>query len=217
MLPAESLRQMQAPIALAPRIHFGFDRRRGGGEHHRDFRNRGAHHRHIAGVVMRAILLLIGGIVLLIDDDEAEIGVGQKQRRARADDHLYLVGGDRGPSARALARRKLRMPFRRTHAEARREAVEELPGERDLRHQNETLALVAHGLRHRLEIDLGLAGASDAVDQCHRKAALLHGVPDLVGGGSLRLGKIAVQKIRVGRRGNRLGRQHDRLQRTSVD
>ena len=53
---------------------------------------------------MRAVLLLVGRVVLFIDDDEAEIGIGQEQRRARADDHLHLVRGDRRPGARALAR-----------------------------------------------------------------------------------------------------------------
>ena len=50
-----------------------------------------AHHRHVAGVIMRAFVLLVGLVVLLIDDDEPEIGVGQKQRRARADHDLRLA------------------------------------------------------------------------------------------------------------------------------
>ena len=110
--------------------------------------------------------------MLFIDDDQPEIGVRQEQRRARADHDLHLVRRHRRPGARALARRQFRMPFRRAHAEARGEAVEELRGERDLRHQDQRLAAAPDGLRHRLEIDLGLARAGDAVEQRRRKSRL---------------------------------------------
>ena len=85
-----------------------------------------AHHRHVARVIVHAVLLLVGGVVLLIDDDQAEVGIGQKQRRARADDHRRFAGRHRRPGAGAQARRQLRMPFGRPHAEALGEAVEEL-------------------------------------------------------------------------------------------
>ena len=75
---------------------------------------------------MHAVLLLVGGVVLFIDDDEAEVGIRQKQRRARADDHAAPRRRHRMPGAGALARAELGMPFGRAHAEARREAVEEL-------------------------------------------------------------------------------------------
>ena len=120
MLAAEALRQMQMRVAAAPRVHHGLDRRRRGGEHDRDFRLARAHHRHVAGVIAHAVLLLVGRVVLLIDHDQAEIGVGQEQRRARADHDRHLARRDRGPGARALARRELGMPFRRPHAEALR-------------------------------------------------------------------------------------------------
>ena len=63
-----------------------------------------AHDRHVAGVVAHAVLLLVGGIVLFIDDNEAEIGVRQEQRRARADDDGNFAVGDRLPGARTPAR-----------------------------------------------------------------------------------------------------------------
>ena len=139
LLAAETFGQREPPIAAAPRIDFGLERRRRRRQHDRDARNMAAHHRHVAGVVVHAVLLLVGRIVLLIDHDEAEIGVGQKQRRARADHDGDFAVGDRAPGARAPARRQFRMPFRRPHAEARGEAVEELRGERDLRHQDQAL------------------------------------------------------------------------------
>ena len=64
------------------------------------------------------------------------------------------------------------MPFRRAHAEARGEAVEELRGQRDLRHQDQALPAASDRFGHRLEIDLGLARAGDAVDERDRIAAL---------------------------------------------
>ena len=131
-----------------------------------------AHHRHVAGVVMRALVLLVGLVVLLIDDDQAEIGVGQKQRRARADHDLRFARRDRRPVARAGARRQFGMPFQRPHAEARGEAVEELAGQRDLRHQDQRLLAAPDDFGDRFEIDFGLAGAGDAVEQRDVKTAI---------------------------------------------
>jgi len=70
---------------------------------------------------------------------------------------LRLAGGDRGPVAGAGARRQFRMPLQRTHAKSLREAIEELSGQRDLRHQDERLFAAADHFRDRFEIDLGLA------------------------------------------------------------
>ena len=117
VLAAEARRQRDALIAALARIDLGLDRRRRGRQHDRDFGDMRAHHRHVAGVIMRAVVLLVGLVVLFIDDDQAEIGIGQKQRRARADHDRRLAGRDRGPIARARARRQFGMPFQRTHAE----------------------------------------------------------------------------------------------------
>ena len=172
MLAAEPLRQMQVDVAAAPGVHHGLDRRRRGGEHDRNFGLARAHHRHVAGVIAHAVLLLVGRVVLLIDHDQAKVGIGQEQRRARADHHRHFARRDRGPGARALSRRDLGMPFGRTHAEALGEAIEKLRGQRDLRHQDQHLLVAPDRFGHRLEIDLGLARAGDAVDQRHREAAL---------------------------------------------
>ena len=217
MRAAETLGQMDALVAAAPRVDFRFDRGRRRGQHHRDFRHAAAHHRHVAGVIMRAVLLLVGGVVLFIDDDQTEIGIGQKQRRARADHHRHLVRRHRGPGARARARRHLRMPFRRPRAEAGGEAVERLRGERDLRHQDQRLPFLPDVLRHRLEIDFGLARAGDAVEQRHRVAALIDGGAQRVGGGELAEREFRLAEIRIGRPRHRLRRQHHGFQRALVD
>ena len=217
MLAAEPLRQMQVRVAAALGVHHGLDRRRGGGEHDRNFRLARAHHRHVAGVIAHAVLLLVGRVVLLIDHDQPQIGIRQKQRRARADHHRDLARRNRGPGARALSRRDLGMPFRRTHAEALGEAVEELRGERDLRHQDQHLLVAPDRLGHRLEIDFGLARAGDAIDQRHREAALRHGRAQRIGRGALRIGELRHVVIGIGRPRHRLRRQHQRFQRALVD
>ena len=166
---------------------------------------------------MHALLLLVGRVVLFIHHDESEIGIGQEQRRARAHHHLHLIRRHRGPSARAGAWRQLRMPFRGPGAEARGETIERLPGERDLRHQDQGLSLVADVFGDALEIDFRLAGAGDAVEQGDRVAALIDGGAQRVGGGQLHQRKIRLAKIRIGRLRHRLGRQHHGLQRAFVD
>ena len=166
---------------------------------------------------MRAVLLLVGRVVLFIDDDEAEIGIRQKQRRTRADHHLHFVRRHRAPSARAGAWAKLRMPLGRLGAEALGEAVEELRGERDFRHQDQRLPLVPDVFRDALEIDFGLAGAGDTVEQRDGVAALVDRGAQRVGGGQLQQREIGFLKIRVRRPRHRFGRQHDRLQRAFVD
>ena len=176
-----------------------------------------AHHRHVAGVIMRAVILLVGLVVLFIDDDEPEIGIGHEQRRARADHDRRLAFGDRRPVARAGARRQFGMPFQRAHAKALREAVEELAGQRDLRHQDQRLLAAADGLRNRLEIDLGLARAGDAVEQRDMKAAAGGERAQHIDRAALLARELRLRIGRIGRR--RRGRRRHRLhhQRALID
>jgi len=176
-----------------------------------------AHHCHVAGVIAHAILLLVGGIVFLIDNDQAEIGIRQEQSRACADNDTRFAIRHGAPGARALARRQFRMPGRRPCAEARGEAVEKLRGQRDLRHQDQALPAAADRVSHRLEIDLGLARAGDAVEQRDCVAALRHGLTQCRRRGTLVGGEIGGDEIGIGRRRHRLGRQHHGLQRALVD
>jgi hypothetical protein len=121
---------------------------------------------------MRAFILLVGLIVFFIDDDQAEIGIRQKQRRTRADNNRRIAGSNRSPVARTGARRQLRMPLDWPHAKTRREAIEKLPRQRDLRHQNHGLAPAADIFRNRLEIDFRLARACHAIEQRDLKLTL---------------------------------------------
>ena len=109
--------------------------------------------------------------MLLVDDDEAEVGERQEQGRARADDDARLAARRRAPDPLALALGQARMPLGRPRAEARREAVEELGGQRDLRQEHQRLAPLPQGFGDRLEIDLGLARAGHAFEQGRRERA----------------------------------------------
>src|SRR5205823_2712912 len=77
-LTAKTLRQREAMIASAPRVDFGFDRRRRGRQDDRDAGEVRAHHRHVARMIVHAILLLVGSVVLLVDDDQPKIPIGEK-------------------------------------------------------------------------------------------------------------------------------------------
>ena len=64
------------------------------------------------------------------------------------------------------------MPFGWLGAEALLAAGDEMTGERDLGHEHKRLLALRQGGGDRLEIDLGLAGAGDAVEQRHGEAVL---------------------------------------------
>ncbi len=213
---AEALGQRQPLVAPAPRIDLGLERRRGRGEHDRRRVQPRAHHRHVARVIVHAVFLLVGRVVLLIDDDEAELLERQKQRRARPGDDLHFAARHRLPGARALARRDLRMPFGRPCAEALGEAVEKAVGERDLRQQDQRLLAAAQGFGDRLEIDLGLARAGDAVEQMHRELGPAHRLAQHRGGRGLHLGEHGARMLGIGRQRNGFLRQHDRFERAFV-
>jgi hypothetical protein len=217
VLAAEPRRQYDALVAALARIDLTLDRRRGGRQHDRDFCDASALNRHVAGVIMRAVLLLVGLVVFLIDHDQAEIRVRHEQRGARADHDMRVAGGDRGPVARAVARRQPGMPLQRTHAEADGEAVEELPGQRDLRHQDQRLFAAPDDFGNRLEIHLGLARAGDAVEQGYVKAAVCGQASHRIDSGALLPRKIRHRKRWIGRGRRRRGRQRLGLQRAFID
>src|SRR3546814_2106438 len=86
---------------------------------------------------MDALLLLEARFVRLVDDDQPEIGIGQEQRRARADRHQRLPLGDLPPRAPPLRLTQPRMPGHRLAPEACGEALEEGLGQRDLGQRSE--------------------------------------------------------------------------------
>ena len=118
-----------------------------------------------------AVLLLVGRVVLLVDDDQPKFPERQEKRRARAGHDAHAAFGDLPPDPLAHARRHVGMPFGGLGAEAVVEAFEEGLRQRDFRQQDEHLLAGIERRRDRLEIDLGLARAGDAVEQRHAEAA----------------------------------------------
>ena len=166
---------------------------------------------------MRAVVLLVGLIVLLIDDDQAQIRIGQKQRRARTDYDRRLARRYSRPIALPRARRQFGVPFQRTHAEALGKTIEELSCQRDLRHQDQRLLSPPDDFRNRLEIDLGLAGTGDAVEQRDVKAAIGGERAHRVDRRALLGGKFRLLEGRIGRRRRQRRRHRLDNKRSLVD
>ena len=209
--------QLQLPVGADLGLVAALDRRRGRGEDDRHLLQLGAHHRDVAGVILHAFLLLEARLVRLVDDDQAELRIGQEQRRAGADRDPRLAAGDRPPGAAALRLPEARMPGDRLAAEAGGEALQERLGERDLGEQDERLAALAERLGDRLEIDLGLARAGDAVEQPGREFARIDRGAKL--GGRFGLGGLQRGRLMLGiGLGKGIVDRHlDRLDRAGLD
>ena len=160
----------------------------------------GADHRHVAALIVDAVVLLEARIVLLVDDDQPEILERQEQRRPCADDHARLAGRHRRPDAAAITRRQRRMPLDGWRTEPPLEPPEELAGQRDLRQHDQRLSATRERPRDGLEVDLGLAGAGDAVEQGYRERGAVDRCPQMLDRGCL-----GVRELRhgVGRIGPR--------------
>ena len=140
-------------------------RRRGGAQHERAAvapRHLG---RHLSRVVTWAGALLVTGLVLLVDDDEAQVAERAKERRAGADDHAGRTAGNHIPLVQALAGRKARMEHGDRLTKARAKAADGLGRQRDLGHKHARRATGCEHALNRRKVNLGFAGAGDAVDQ----------------------------------------------------
>ena len=92
------------------------------------------------------------------------------------------------------------MPFGRLCAEAVLEALEKGVRQRDFRQQDQHLPALVERRGDRLEIDLGLARAGDAVDQRDADAALLDRRAQRVGDRLLVGRQFRLRIVRIGQR-----------------
>ena len=214
---AEACGEAEPAVASALGVEAGLDRRRRGSEHDRRLLEPRPHDRHVARVVDDAFLLLVGALVLLIDDDEAEVGERQKQSRARADNHPRLAARRRRPDPFALALRQPGVPFGRSRAEAAAEPIEKLRGQRDLRQEHERLASLPQRFGDRLEIDLGLARSSHALEQRGRERAVGDAPLKIISRGALVGVEQRRAEVRVERRRALLRRERDSGERAVGD
>jgi hypothetical protein len=102
--------------------------------------------------------------VLLVDDDEAQVGRGGEHGAAGADDHRHVAAGDRLPVLMALDIGHVAVQHGDA-VEARGESSHRLRGEADLRHEYDRLPAETGDAFDGLQVDLGFAAASDAVEQ----------------------------------------------------
>ena len=155
--------------------------------------------------------------MLFIDDDEAEFGEWQKEGRAGADNHPRLAARRRRPDAFALALRQPGMPFGWSRAETSREPIEKLRGERDLRQEHERLASLTQRFGDRLEIDLGLARSSHALEQRSRERAVGDAPLKIISRGALVGVEQRRAEVRVERRRALLRRERNSGERAVGD
>ena len=135
--------------------------------------------RHLARMVTRAGTLLVAGLMLLVDDDEAEVTERAKERRTRTDDHAGRTARDHVPLVQTLTGREARVEDRDRLAKARAEAADGLSRQRDLGDEHAGRTAGCQYALDRREINLGFAGAGDAVDEHHVTVSVQAGALNL--------------------------------------
>ena len=118
-------------------------------------------------MVARTGALLVTGLVLLVDDDEAKVAERAKERRTGADNHAGRTAGDHIPLVQALASRKARMEHGNRLAKARAKAADGLGRQRDLGHEHAGRTAGCQHALNRRKVNLGFAGAGDAINEHH--------------------------------------------------
>ena len=125
--------------------------------------------------------------MLLVDDDQAEVGDRGEDGRARADADARLAAAQPPPLVVALAVGEGRVEDRDAVAEAGPEAGDRLRREADLGDEDDRPAPSGQRRLDRGEVDLGLAGAGDAVQELLARGArrAVERGDDLLDGGPL--------------------------------
>ena len=194
-------------IAALIDIDDSFQRRRRRRQRHRKTTETAARHRHITGVIDNAFFLFIGVVMFFIDNDETQFLKRQKQRRSRAHHQPRASIRHAPPAAPPLRARQVRMPRRRSRTKAFLNASQKRKRQRNFRKQDQRLRFRVFLQRRcdRFEINFGLAGPCDAIDQDRLVPALLND-----GGERLRRKLLVVRKhgalvVKIGLRKWRVG------------
>ena len=122
--------------------------------------------------------------MFFVDEDDARMLEGHEHGRARPDDDRGSAFPGHQPGAESFAVVQTRVEYRYRKVEAAPEPFHHLRGEPDLRDQQQGLAPVGHHLLNGLQVDFGLAAASNAFQ--HRAMELPQAVGDSVDGPLLR-------------------------------
>ena len=108
--------------------------------------------------------------MLLVHDDEAERIDGREDGRARADDDAGAALADLVPLIVSFTRREMAVQhgdkcLKLAGTEARLEPLDRLRCQGNLRHQHDGSPALLKRAGDGLQINLGLAGAGDAVEE----------------------------------------------------
>jgi hypothetical protein len=135
---------------------------------------------HIASVVGwkgNRLSLLVGAIVSLIHNNQSQATDRRKQSRARTDEYLSLTPTHLIPDGVPLTQGELAVHHRDAARKTRFEAAHCLSSQADLRYEDNAPPARLENPVQGAEIDLRLAGASDAVEKGDKRrfgAALRH-------------------------------------------
>lgn len=120
---------------------------------------------HDARVVAWRLVLLVAHVLLLVEDDEPDVVSRREERRARADDDARLIAAHAQDGVVALREAQAAVHDDEVIREVRLEGHDDLPRQRDLRHEHDDAAARRpHALRE-LDVDLRLAAARDALQE----------------------------------------------------
>ena len=121
--------------------------------------------RHIPAVISRRFFLLVRGVVLFVDDDETKAVERCKDRRAGTHHDVHVSASDAMPLIVTLAVGQRAVLNRHAFAECGTEQRRDRRSERDLRDHEQHLPAPPTDVLRQPQIDLGLAAASDAVQE----------------------------------------------------
>ena len=143
----------------------GFETGRRGAENHHGVGGLRPHDGDIAAVIARRLRLLVAAVVLFVHHHQAEILHGREDAGARADHHARIAGANAAPLFGALDFAESGMQDRHPVAEAVEELARHGGRERDLGNQQQRAASVGETRVDGAQVDFGLPGPGDAVQQ----------------------------------------------------
>jgi len=164
---SEAFRERDEPVLTHPGVVVAFEGRGGGTQEGAGTGTRGHHDGDVTGVVTWCrILLFEVDFMLFIDDDKAETLERQEDGGAHADnDVIGVVGQLTQPYFGALAVAELAVIDAKAIAEDSTQAVGELAGEHDFGQEVKHLLALCYGLGDEMNVHLGLARRSYAVEK----------------------------------------------------
>jgi len=167
------------------RVEAAFEAGSGGAENDAGMGGLGAYDGDIAAVIARVFFLFIARVVLFIDHDEAEVAYGREDAGAGADDDAGSSRPDAAPLAIAFAVAEGAVEDGDAIAEAGVKLAGDGGREGDFRNEKQCAASGGEGGIDGVEVDLGFAGAGNALQEEGTEFARFDAGADQIEGGAL--------------------------------